>query len=222
MTLVFFRTALFRGRLFLYFFLAGAASSSVACGPDGADPLGPAIRHYCQGWEGSDSALKKGIELLEGLEKSAGREERPRVRAYLGSAYVASARWVPDRQKRGVLTRGVRQLNSAVRSAPDDVEVRLLRAVTLAVLPRLAGQMETLEEDLQWLLDRVDSGELSAACRFAILYQAGSFQARNRDAEAIGLLRRAAETAPTPDDREKAQRLLRLASAQFPRDSGDR
>jgi len=108
------------------------------------------------GWEGENAALLEAMEVLETM--AGGREVDPLVRAYYGSASIARARMVPDWRKRGWLQRGAAELDGAVQAAPDDAQVRLLRATSLAILPRWAGRMETVREDFDWLVERAEVG----------------------------------------------------------------
>lgn len=186
--------------------------------------LGRAIVFYEAGWQGDNAALLETIELLEQLRRG-GRDREVVVQAYYGGALVARARLVPDRQKRRWLQRGAAELDAAVRAAPEDVQVRFLRARTLAILPRLAGKTELVWEDLEWLVERAESGErrsesgvgsLAANCRQTIFYQAGSFALRNRDPRAMGWFQAAVEIGEEGGiEMERLQRMLQLAREQF-------
>jgi hypothetical protein len=217
-------------RLVLFFTVAGlsvAAISSVAampCGTAGASPspeLQRAIALYEEGWGGSDEALVEAMERLE--ERLASRERSPLVRAYYGSATLAHARLVPDRQKQRWLRRGAGDLDAAVKAAPGDVQVRLLRAVSYAVLPRIAGRSEMVRSDFEWLVAQAEAeGRLAPDCRQAIFYHAGAFALRDRDSQAIRWLERAAEIDSAKIiGQERVSRMLRLAREQLPLESGD-
>lgn len=193
-------------------------SANFPCTANSADDLTAdfqsTIALYEEGWGGSDPALVEALERFGDLLTTSGNQSL--VRAYYGSANVARARMVSDRQKPRLLRKGVAELDASVEAAPEDVQIRLLRAITLAVLPRLAGRMETAEDDFNWLVERAeDDAGLGADCRQAIFYHAGSFAVRNRDARAVDLLTRAAEIGPTGAiDLERVNRMLRLARQQ--------
>lgn len=199
------------------FLAAGTVYSAPACCDkvNGAQ-LRFAAALYEKGWGGDDKALDEAIQVLERLEASVAAT--PMARAYYGSACIARARMVPDRQKPRWLRRGAAELDAAVRAAPEDPHVRLLRAVTFAVLPRLAGRMETVQEDYNRLVagTRQDQG-MEAGCRQAVLYHAGAFAMRNRDPAAVELLKRASAIESAGGiEPARLSRMLQLAREQFP------
>lgn len=175
-----------------------------------------AIALYDEGWGGSDVAVVEAIEVLEKLRPS------PLVQAYYGSSCVAMARQVSDWQKRRWLKRAAKELDAAVKAAPEDLQVRLLRANTLAVLPRLAGRMDMAREDFDWLVARAEADPSPApGCRQAIFYHAGAFALRNRDEQALSWLERAAaiESGESVSS-ERVHRMLQLAREQLPGKDG--
>lgn len=178
-----------------------------------------AILLYESGWAGSDDALREAIEGLETALKEGPSRATPLLRAYLGSAYIGSARSLPGRQKVRPLRRGAAELDRAVKEAPNDLQVRLLRMTTFGVLPRAAGRMKTVENDREWLLEKASNEDISRSCRWKILYQAGSHALRNRDPRALEWLEGARESSREPGEEERVARLLRLATQQLHRDS---
>jgi hypothetical protein len=141
---------------FLMIFLFPVAVMACSDSSGNHGDLQRAILLYQAGWQGNDAALLEAMELLSGMHVS--KNAQPLVRAYYGSASIARARMVPDWRKRQWLQRGAAELDGAVKTAPDDVEVRLLRATSFAILPRLAGKMETVRADFEWLVERAESG----------------------------------------------------------------
>lgn len=199
-------------------FAGNIYASLIPCG-DGAGVQLRAIGIlYERGWGGDDAALLEGMEVLERFKAS--REEVPLARAYYGSACVARARMVADRQKPRWLRRGAAELDAAVGAAPEDIHVRLLRAITFAVLPRLAGRMETARDDFHWLVGRArNDRDLGDGCRQAVFYHAGAFALRSRNDRAVEFLTLAAEIGPTGAIAwERVNRMLRLAQEQVPRE----
>lgn len=195
--------------------LAPSAGAGMPCGNSGEvrQELLPLGALYEQGWQGDNVALLEFFTRMEKLESSL--REQPLLRAYYGSACVARARLVTDHQKPRWLRRGMGELDEAVAQAPEDLQVRLLRAVTCAVLPRLAGRSDTAASDFEWLLARARKHELSDNCRQTILYHAGAYSLRNRDARAVALLEEAAGLKVEAGiEGERINRLLRLARKQ--------
>lgn len=213
-----------RGRFAVGLALAGFTAAGLSAAPAPcSESKGPVLQSvavlYEAGWRGDDEALLQAIEMIEGLDSS--EAAAPLARAYYGGACVAKARMVPDRQKPRWLRRGAAELDAAVRAAPGDLQVRLLRAVTFAVLPRLAGRMDTVRDDFNWLVTRAEENEdLPGGCRQAIFYHAGAFAMRERDPRAVELLTRAAEAESAGAiDPERVNRMLRLAQEQLPREN---
>lgn len=211
------------GRLTLFYsalvFLTGELYASlIPCSDRGGVQLRAIGGLHERGWGGDDGALLEAMEAIERLGPS--RREAPLAQAYYGSACVARARMVSDRQKPRWLRRGAGELDAAVGAAPEDVHVRFLRAITFAVLPRLAGRMETARSDFSWLVGEARNDlELGDECRQAVFYHAGAFALRNRDWGAVELLTLAKEIGPTDGiEWERVNRMLRLAQAQVPRE----
>ena len=225
------RTILFIAFSFLAPIAFHSGAQSFPCGDVGfADsteaPVSPdfaaAVQLYDEGWGGSNEALLEAMERLERL--MATHRRTPLLRAYYGSTCIARARMVPDRRKPRWLRRGAAELDGAVRAASEDVQVRLLRAVSFSILPRMAGRMGTVESDFAWLIEQArEEGQLNAGCRQAIYYHAGSFALRNRDSQALVWLERAAGIdSGQIVAQEQVTRMLELAREQLPADAGDK
>lgn len=209
--------------LFLIGFLTGKLfAEPAACGEDAerSPRLEAALALYEQGWHGDDRALLEALDLFETMRSSSAAS--PVVRAYFGSACLARARMVSDREKPRWLRRGAKELDDAVEAAPENPQVRLLRARSMAILPRMAGRMETVEDDYDWLIDQAEGdSSLDPVCRQAIYYHAGAFAMRNRDHRGLCWLRRAAEPGPIGGVVwQRLHRMLRYAENEFSRQEG--
>lgn len=227
----------------LFLRLVSPVAAAIPCGGDereASPEFYRAVALYNEGWGGSDEALLKAMEQLEGMLRRHGQESAL-MKAYYGSACVARARMAPDRKKTRWLRRGAAELEVAVKAAPEDVQVRLLRAVTFAVLPRMAGKAATAREDFRWLVTQAEDvrpknerqkkaagserpagvgSDLSPECRQAIFYHAGAFALRNREPQAVEWLERAVEIeAKGGIEKGRVSRMLQLARRQLPRES---
>lgn len=210
-------------------------AASIPCGEEASEASSDfhrAVALYEEGWRGADDSLLEALEIWERLLDSG--EEAPLAQAYYGSSCIARTRTVPDRQKARWLRRGARELERAVRSEPENLQIRLLRAVSFAILPRMAGKMDTVREDFEWLTARAEedavdpNGEgaqrpaLAPECRQVIFYRAGAFALRNREPRAVRLLERAVNIEPADGmDRNRIMQMLRLAREQLPGESGE-
>lgn len=170
--------------------------------------------YYEKGWAGDDAALLKAVELLDALVRSP--TASPEVRACWGSACIARARLAPDWRKRVWLERGAKALDAAVAEAARDVRVRLFRAASFAILPRLAGKSDVVEADFAWLRSRAESMPPTDPVRQEIFYRAGAFALRNRDPRAVVWLEEAARAGELNGiSGERIARMLRLARRSF-------
>lgn len=184
----------------------------IQCSP--TDTLSPELQSWVQlydsGWKGDDQALQAFFETAA-LHEQEWRHS-PLLRAIYGSACIARARLVPNLQKPRWLRSGAEHLNAAVKAAPEAVAPRLLRAVSFAVLPRRAGEIETVRADFNLLVKAAERHDLAENCRQKIFYHAGAFALRDRDPRALTLLRLAAELDPEEGlERARLKRILRSA-----------
>lgn len=161
-----------------------------------SDELATAKRHYFEAVEGNSAALKPAIEILTGLQSR--RPGDALVEAYLGSSrLLESARTMAVWKKGRLAKEGLQRLDEAVRRAPDDAEVRFLRAASTFHLPGWFGRRDQSEADFA-LLARPD-GRLKLDDRLAAaaLYFHGVFRDRAGDkAGAREAWREAARLSP--------------------------
>lgn len=150
---------------------------------------------YRRALAGDKEAVVECINKLERvMETDSGNQ---RARAYLGSAYTLRSRDLGFGPKKlETLNHGIALMDEAVSSAPDDVKVRLARALTTQSLPFFTGRaglsrkdFETLAAAAQRSPASFDEGELQI-----VFYNAGLAANRNGSrAQAVMLLQWAAD-----------------------------
>ncbi len=194
----------------------GAAPS--ASGDRKNDPeLNAAIALHDRGVEGSEDAVDRAIEALEKrLEQDP---DLALARAYLGSAYTLKARDVALWRKRGWVEKGIATLDEAVDDAPEDTDVRLVRAINAYNLPRMAGRYDLAGEDFDFLLRSLEADDpVDPAFERAVCFHAGAFALKqDKTAEAIGLLERARDVEGSSELAGEIETMLRLARNRLSR-----
>lgn len=106
--------------------------------------------------EGDANSMRAALQESEWLVDASPTRLH---RAYLATAQLIAARqdamvgWLAQLN---AARSAVAALNDAVAAAPDDAEVRYLRACALFPLPPFLGYRELAAEDLVWLRDRLD------------------------------------------------------------------
>jgi hypothetical protein len=139
------------------------------------------------------------------------------ARALLGHALVLRARDAPMHEKRALAARGFAELDAAIAAAPDDPELRLLRARNASTMPRFLERSTVAREDFTVLLDRVDRGypEGVLGLERKVCFHAGAFALRERRHEAVALLERAARAPGQEPPEEIVQSMLALARLEL-------
>ncbi len=171
-----------------------------------------AIRLHLAGVGGDREAAERGLELL--IELNAKRPDAPRIVAYLGSARVlAATRMLAPWSKGRTCNEGLRLLDEAVESAPEDVEVRFVRAVSTFPIPRFFGRARQCAADLEWVGKRcraaVDAGDLSADIAASALFHLGLVRDRDGDSPgARAAWREAVAVAPRSEPARLAREKL--------------
>ncbi len=115
----------------------------------------PARVLHDRGVDGDKQAVIQCIEKLQlMLERSP---ENHLAKVYLGSAYTLRSRDLfPGPKKLSMLTEGGRLMDEAVAAAPDNIRVRLVRAVNYYKLPAIFGKRELARSELVQLIDMVE------------------------------------------------------------------
>lgn len=129
---------------------------------------------YRRGLAGDKIAVEECIEKLEEVVKVQPSNQLARV--YLGSAYTLRSRDLGFGPKKlQALKHGLALMDEAVRSAPNDPKVRLVRALTTSALPSLFRRAASSRDDFVALAgmadrtpDKFEGGDLQI-----IYYHAG-------------------------------------------------
>jgi hypothetical protein len=135
---------------------------------------------YYEAVDGRKEALSMASQLFDKVRAQESGDAR--VMAYTGSIRLMEADRAMAPWKKGRLAKeGVQLLDQAVKAAPNDIEVRFVRAASTSHLPRIFGRARQSEADFAWLADRVSaaakSGVIEARLAAAALYHHGA----NRD-----------------------------------------
>jgi hypothetical protein len=128
---------------------------------------------YYEAVDGRSESLGEARELFRKLRESDG--SNPKVLAYTGSIELMEASRAIAPWKKGRLAKeGLQLLDDAVARAPQDLEVRFVRAASTFRLPEMFRRREQSEKDFAWLASRVSaaaaSGVLDARVAAAALH----------------------------------------------------
>lgn len=103
---------------------------------------------------GDKDATKRLVKKLEKLTR-----ENPKdylLLCYLGSAYTLASRDAfPGPKKYDFLKKGLKTMDQAVSSAPDDIAVRFIRAVNNFHLPAFINRRDNARRDFQTLIKAI-------------------------------------------------------------------
>lgn len=129
---------------------------------------------YERGLAGDSQAVMDCIATLEAILKSEPKNQLARV--YLGSAYTMRSRdlgFGPGKLR--TLNKGIALMDEARAGAPDDAQVRLVRALTDQSLPFFVGRRKTAQDEFCALAEMVehDPKRLAPADRQRLLLNAG-------------------------------------------------
>jgi len=168
------------------------------------------------GGDGDESAADEALALFKDFYAESPNDAE--VRAFYGSACTIHAQYVFLFFKPGWADKGFAHLDAAVAAAPDDVNVRLIRALNSAEVPGFLGRDKVAREDFAWLLKRRDlhPEEFNPTVLRALYYFAGRYALQHKEPICVDLL---AQAAAVPGDAPlcaKIQAALLQARAQFP------
>jgi hypothetical protein len=155
---------------------------------------------YFRGVDGDRSASRDSTKILEKL--AAEKPGDAVVLVYLASnKLLESGRTFALWNKNRLAKEGITGLDRAVEMAPDNLEIRFIRAVSTFDLPGFFKRQQQSEADFEWLAPRVTAeakkGTLEKRFAAASLYYFGLVLERRGDkAGALKLWRSAAEMAP--------------------------
>lgn len=105
---------------------------------------------YRRGLAGDKEAVVRCIDKLEAVLQTRPLDQFARV--YLGSSYTLRSRDLGFGPKKlEALKHGLALMDEAIAAAPDDVKVRLVRALTTESLPRIFGRHRESRRDFALL-----------------------------------------------------------------------
>ena len=139
---------------------ATRTEANTAPAPAPQTPQDPALEaaialHY-RGFQGEDEAAEDALEQLIRLEKA--KPDDPRTVAYLGSARVlAATRMFAPWSKGKTCKTGLALLDRALELAPDDLEIRFVRAISTRPLPGFFGRADESCEDFAAVAKRLEA-----------------------------------------------------------------
>lgn len=82
----------------------------------------------------------------------------PVLLAYKGAAYALQARYVADRKtKKELFVDGAKEIEKAVSSAPNNVEIRLVRLIIQENTPKILKYKGNIDTDKQMILTNFES-----------------------------------------------------------------
>jgi tetratricopeptide (TPR) repeat protein len=136
--------------------------------------------------KGDKQATRELVERLEGLHKE--KPTNSLIQAYLGSAYTLASRDAfPGPKKMEHLKVGLKTMDKAVESDPENIPTRFIRAVNNYNLPTFINRRDNAREDFEILLSQIKKkpDQLNPLTNQAIYYYAGlSFKQLSRKDEA--------------------------------------
>jgi hypothetical protein len=163
------------------FSLAVTVSSAM----DGPSLARTKVRYY-EAVDGDRSALEEAKDAFSRLRQT--HPDDPLILAYAGSTQLLEASKTLAIWRKGKLSKqGLDALDEAVARAPEDPEIRFIRAASTYHLPSMFKRSEQSRADFQWLASRVagavSAGTLDPRLGAAALYHHGLLQERAGDKE---------------------------------------
>jgi tetratricopeptide (TPR) repeat protein len=152
---------------------------------------GLGIVYHNMALKDSKSYAKKAIQYLEQAHQK--KSDDTVVLCYLGSAYTLLAKDASDpSSKMSNVSKGIGLMDKAVRMAPDDISVRLIRANNSKNLPKFLNRRSVAYEDFEYLAglfekkpDVSPSLKLSVYRNLAALYKEDGDAAKARKYEGM-------------------------------------
>lgn len=167
---------------------------------------------YFEAVDGQQDALRKAEAEFEALHRSD--PSNVRYSAYIGAMKLlesakAFAPWTKGRLAKEGLTR----LDAAVAAAPEDVEIRFVRATATFHLPPVFKRESQAAADLEWLAQRIlnaaERGRVEPRMAAAVmLYQGILLERRGNRTGARAAWQAAHHVAPHTRSGREAQRRL--------------
>lgn len=112
----------------------------------------PSIRTNFEKAEQSKANTENLYNSLKDYNKS-----NHTIMAYKGASAALQARYVTDaKKKKALFIAGVKELEAAVKSAPENIEIRLIRLIIQENSPKILKYKMNLKEDKQMILAKFD------------------------------------------------------------------
>lgn len=163
--------------------LVAACAAAAATHPD-PRLLETARAQYYEAAGGNNGALTEAAKLFSQLR--TGFPEDPLVLAYAGSTQLLEAKRTFAPWRKGKLAQqGLAALDDAVARAPENLEVRFVRAASTFHLPDFFHRRSQSRSDFEWLAARVaaavTAGTLERRFGASALYHHGLFREQSGD-----------------------------------------
>jgi hypothetical protein len=199
--------------------LATQLQTAVAADPKNRDlriHLGAVLCDLGTDGDGDEASADAALALFKNFYSEAPNDAE--VRAFYGSACTIHAKFVFLLFKPTWANRGFDHLDAAVLADPDNVNVRLIRALNSASVPSFLGRDKVAREDFAWLLKRRETHpqEFSATVLRALYFYAGRYALQREEAQCVMLLSQAAAVPGDAPLCPKIQAALQQAKAKFP------
>ncbi len=140
----------------------------------------PSLREAKKLHDAAIDASRKEVEASENRlrELMTKEPDNQLLRAFTGSLLtIKSGKSFPGPTALRIFREGVELMNDAVDSAPDDLNVRLIRAINHYELPPFFNRRKQAREDLHWLLEKSSTpsgrAQLTASTLGAVYYYSG-------------------------------------------------
>jgi hypothetical protein len=158
--------------------------SGVACAATQGGDFERAKSLYYRAVDGDADALRQAAKAMDEFGSTTPRD--PAVLAYTGSIRLLEAQKTLAIWRKGRLSKeGLSLLDEAVGLAPEDLEVRFVRAASTFHLPDFFHRREQSQKDFEWLAPRVSAAvaarALSQRLGSAALYHHGSYRIQAGD-----------------------------------------
>lgn len=164
--------------------------------PEQPNSFSEARKLYYTGSDGDQRASAEAAKLFAKLYKANKRS--PRVQVYRGSLLLLEASHTWALWKKNSLSKeGLALMDQAVLAAPDDLEVRFVRAITTRALPSFFQRSAQSEADFNFLASRAHDRRLEPRLGAASLYYHGKFLSeQGKQQAAIAAWKQAITIAP--------------------------
>jgi len=167
------------------------------------------IAYHNQAAAGNEEAVEKGFGCFDTLLAMDATNAVALV--YRGSLWTMRGRdaWWPF-TKMSDVDKGIDEMDKAVDLDPDNVTVRLTRAINSVHLPSMFKRLGTALKDLTYLLNHPGFSKFQAGLQSTIYYWAGfAYKQDNQREKAKALLQKAIDVAPDSDTVRNARRELK-------------